>query len=253
MKRPFRRKTSLAWGTIVIFGLLALLWHLPLLVVPSLKRGMTQSPQAPSLEHYLVIEPPQPAPSGTGISWMDPTIYLLPTDVGYSMRLRRASILLPVVQESLLLHSPLLPFEAPADRSAFSGQDALTMAQAAFNDEGSEETGAPHPNVAPSEEGSAWRAVGSIAGRQPAAPSALPSIVAVDDPAPTVLRVGVGAEGEARFVTLERSSGLEKADDEALRFVRGIRFAAVDFEGEENLAWGFVKILWRAERPVGKR
>jgi outer membrane biosynthesis protein TonB len=57
---------------------------------------------------------------------------------------------------------------------------------------------------------------------------------------PSVLLVGVSAQGETRFTFLQQSSGSPALDSEAAAFIRSSRFGA----GEEDLVWGTVTFAW---------
>lgn len=69
---------------------------------------------------------------------------------------------------------------------------------------------------------------------------------------PSRARVAVAADGTVRHVMLERPSGNEIADTQALTFARSLRFAP-RFTGDSppgaNLVWGTVRFVWATKLP----
>ena len=69
---------------------------------------------------------------------------------------------------------------------------------------------------------------------------------------PTHTRLAVAADGTVRYAMIERSSGSENADAQALRIVRALRFAprlADDFSSGGRLTWGAARFVWATRAP----
>jgi hypothetical protein len=63
---------------------------------------------------------------------------------------------------------------------------------------------------------------------------------------PTQIRVGVGADGLVLYALLDRSSGDETVDTQALVLARQIRFEA-GHDDSAPLAWGVMRFLWAVQ------
>ncbi|MBI4023960.1 MAG: hypothetical protein HY360_03205 [Verrucomicrobia bacterium] len=252
MKKTFRKKTAFAWRAAGLFLLLAILWHAPLFFIERPEPVPRAQASFVDGDVYMVLDPVSLPVSDQPLSWMDPTVYLLPSDMGFSAHNRRISATTKLDDANSPPPSIMQPFQVERLHGAPGSVKSLVQAQASMEDAMTNDPMSFPPLEKPSEEGSAWRVSGRIADRLISATSALPGILSSEPLRPTVARLGVGPQGDARFVVLERSSGSEKADEAAIQFVRGIRFTALDLEADSSLEWGFVKVLWRVERPAAK-
>lgn len=247
MKNVFRKKMTFAWKTGVFFVLFAALWHLPLLLTPSPKHANRPLRKISENEHYLVFQMPQHS-MGYRFSWDDPTVYLLPTATGFSNYLQQPQVLPALFSESASSPPEIIqPFSWSHIRMEVDNQDVPTMMQMTLSDEKDGPSEISTNSKITVEDGSAWRITGSIAERRASATAALPTIFSPEPLAATVLRIGVTPLGDVQFVALEQSSGLDKADEAAIRFAKGIHLSPLDASPDDVLAWGFVKIFWRAE------
>jgi hypothetical protein len=80
-----------------------------------------------------------------------------------------------------------------------------------------------------------------------------PSLPMIDSPVPlrpTQIRVGVGADGLVLYVLLDRSSGDDAVDTQALALARQIRFEAEHDSSPTSLAWGVLRFLWATQAPA---
>lgn len=243
MKRP-------GWRGIALVVVLAAAWHVPLFwraESPVVNHAAAER----RAEHIFMILEPPPAPGKTVagfVDWLDPTVFALPSERGFSATVRHrapaARLSDGETQAPLLprLYEPLLWARGEREGVAF----AESPPSFGISPAGEE------PVTAAPEEASAWRVYGEIAGRNPTAPSSLPPVERDEPVAPTVVRAAVSPRGEVPYAFVERSSGFERADDAALRFVQSLRFASLDGTNSAVLSWGFVKVLWRGERPARK-
>lgn len=240
------------WKIPTFFLLVGILLHIPLFWPSSFDKDIISKSPAVTESVYLVLEPPQPALTAKHWTWDDPTLYLLPSDLGFSARIRNffsefhpsASPPTP----SILLQ-PFIPqkWEGQKDKRSL---ETMMISSPEISLESVASSVLPIESL-PAEEGSAWRVSGAIAERLAATPSTLPAIQSTELLAPTVLHVGITPEGQVRFVVLDKSSGLEKADEAAIRFSRTIRFIPAP-PGNNDLVWGDVRVLWRVDRLTRK-
>lgn len=242
MKKP-------GWRVGALVVVLVAAWHAPLLwrtESPVVNRAAADQRAG---QVFMILEPPLVGgrPAGT-VDWGDPTVFALPSERGFSAVVRRRA---PAARLSdMEVQAPLMArVYTPLRWAQASGEEgAFAEAPPSFDSAPSgEEPPAPAP-----EEGSAWRVFGEIAGRNPAAPSSLPPVERDEAIAPSVVRAAVSPRGEVPYAFLERSSGFERADEAAVKFVRSLRFTPVEGTNGNSLAWGFVKVLWRGERPPRK-
>lgn len=101
---------------------------------------------------------------------------------------------------------------------------------------------------------SVFRVAGPLAGRPVVRVPKLPVIPSVAPVRSTTVRAGVGADGVVRFATVEKSSGNEDVDNQAVTLTRQIRFepqGTRDIRGseisEDSISWGLVKFLWATQ------
>ncbi len=238
------------WRGIALLAAAVAVWHAPLFWwnAPLVVKRTTAERRKESA--FVILDPPSSIEKGAEIQrdWSDPTIFALPSDRGFSAATRRRAPDARFVESEApstsrpRLYEPMLWSAKEGGEMAFA-EAPPTFGSAILG----EETSPPA-----SEEGSAWRVYGEIAARNPSAPSSLPSMERDEPIAPTVVRAGVTPQGEARYVFVERGSGSDRVDDAALRFVQSLRFAALEGTNAAPLMWGFVKVLWRGEKPPRK-
>ncbi|HUJ73141.1 MAG TPA: hypothetical protein VLZ30_12950, partial [Verrucomicrobiae bacterium] len=80
-----------------------------------------------------------------------------------------------------------------------------------------------------------------------------PTIPMVNNPMPlrpTQIRVGVGADGLVLYVLLDRSSGDDGVDAQALALAHQVRFEAEHDTGSISLTWGVLRFLWAMQPPT---
>jgi len=246
VKRLFRKESTFPWKIIVGCLLLAVLWHLALLKRWHPKHPIPTTVHMPE-ETYMVMEPASAKP-GWLPSWNDPTIFALPSDVGFSANVRHEIGLPKLLAESPLPPAVFEPFQRTED-AMFDGMQNL-LASNENESEADSGAGSRGPSTAALQEGSVWRVTGTLGDRSPSTSSVLPVIISPEPLAPTVLRVGVNANGTADYILVRQSSGLEKADEAALRFARSVLFAPSSGENEKSIMWGEMKVIWRVEAPA---
>lgn len=238
------------WRGIALVVVLAAAWHTPLFwraEPPVVKRVAAEHRTE---QVFMILEPPAaPGRIATGfVDWLDPTVFALPSERGFSAMVRRRvpgsrlsdgeerALLLP------LLYEPLCWARKEGEGVAFA-EPPLSFGISPAGEE---------PAIPASEEASAWRVYGEIDRRNPTASSSLPPVEFDEAVAPTVVRAAVSPRGEVPYTFIERSSGFERADGAALRFVQSLRFSPLEGTNVAALSWGFVKVLWRGERPARK-
>lgn len=247
MKRGFRPRAGFAWRAAVWFLLLALLWHVPLLFSPRKKRRPPPPTAYANREFFIEFQPGIATPVRQQLPLGDPTVFILPSDVGFSAMVRHPSQVLRVDSD---VANP--PFEARGFQTGREGLEFTSDRALTMNLEGLTEGRESVVVEAPTEEVSAWRVSGGLEGRLMGPGATLPAVISTELLAPTSLRVGVTALGDVAVVALERGSGSDKADEAGIRFVKGLRFAPIETASDGAMVWGFVKILWHAERMGGR-
>jgi len=100
--------------------------------------------------------------------------------------------------------------------------------------------------IAPAANRSVFRLTGGLIERAVVRIPSLPKIASAVALRPTHVRVAVGADGEVRYVALERSCGNEAVDAQGMELARQFRFETT---GEE-LQWGVMRFLWATELPA---
>ena len=241
---------TFAWRAVGWFLLLALIWHVPMLFAPTRKKHRSAPSELATKDFYVVMEPEVVTPVRLQLALGDPTIFLLPNDMGFSSAIRRQRAISKMESEVSDPPVEVRAFQTGREEHDLSSFRALTMNQSSLNDMDSID--APAAAEAPAEEGSIWCVSGGIADRTATATLGLPVITANEVLSPTALRVGVTRAGEVLTVMVEKSSGMDKADEAAVRFAKGLRFAPEESAVDGSLSWGIVKVIWRAERPPTK-
>jgi hypothetical protein len=244
---------DIAWHALVVVALVVVAWHLPLLWSSSSKKPRApSSSRHSSLDTFVVF---QPAPADVAFDpllWQDPTVYLLPSPVGFTRALSEMR-----AQPRLSVESSPPPCVLDPSRIEFS-TSLLDGSRPQINtlyslmeprDSASESRPAaePWPSVV-----SAWRVTGPIAQRLIPSTSALPSVRSEEPLDPTILRIGVNRQGDPQYILIERSSGSDKADEAGAAFARTLAFSSSDGKAENPVVWGLLKIFWQPESPARK-
>ena len=97
---------------------------------------------------------------------------------------------------------------------------------------------------------SVFRILGPLEDRGVIRAPELPALGGPTPIKPTQVRVGVGADGLVRYALLDRSSGNEAVDAQAVLLARQIRFETEDNSVSPTLAWGVVRFLWATQAPA---
>lgn len=97
---------------------------------------------------------------------------------------------------------------------------------------------------------SVFRALGALEHRMVVNTPTLPTINNPMPLRPTQIRVGVGADGLVLYAVLDRSSGDDGVDEQALALARQIRFEADHDSSATSLAWGVIRFLWATQPPA---
>ncbi|MDD2708995.1 MAG: hypothetical protein PHV34_13495 [Verrucomicrobiae bacterium] len=247
MKHSYRPRWVIAWGAVAMFLGLTVAWHLPLLLTDCRPgKGKAEKPAESVGDPVVVWEPARTvAVSGISLAFlMDPTVYLLPSDMGFSRSLRNCQAEPRNKMEEMEIPAIFDRFQAGIVDDVVSASPAAAgFGKVGWNWE------PPMCERNPAAEnwgsvGSAWHVGGRIASRLlPSAP-ALPQLGAGESLGPTLLWLGVNPQGDVEYVLVERSSGKDKADEAGVRFARLLRFQASDAAADVPVAWGFLKIMW---------
>jgi len=251
MKEGYRKKMDMPRKAVLFFVLLALWWHIPLLFISDKDIVARSATTAVIPRSFLVLQPPPQLTLQKKFPWSDPTVYLLPSSIGFSINPRRTIGSLEVLMENRAPPSVVLAYQRERREGSVLSVETLMDTKPSSDGVDVRPTAPRIPETA-SEEGSAWRLSGSIVGRLASTKSALPVVPSSELLGATVLHVGVTPQGDAQFVVLKLSSGSDGADEAAVRFVKGIRFTPVDPGTEGSTMWGIAKVLWRAERSIIK-
>jgi hypothetical protein len=253
VKQAFRRRLTIPWRAVALCGAAGVAWHLPLLWSAGARPSSTAEPRASRKEVYIVFDPAVLETPSSPFSWQDPTIYLFPSELSFSRGLHERRIEPKITPENPAPPSLILPLELGASGGPLSGEPVPTWLLASSADPGAAADATPNLVEATPASGSAWRVTGRIAERLRQARAALPPVHSPELLAPTVLRIGINPQGDPRFVMVETGSGLEPADDAAVRFARDLSFAPSDDPSDSPVSWGHLKIFWQADPPPAKR
>ena len=97
---------------------------------------------------------------------------------------------------------------------------------------------------------SVFRALGALEHRMVVNTPTLPTVNNPMPLRPTQIRVGVGADGLILYALLDRSSGDDGVDEQALALARQIRFEAEHDSSTTSMAWGVLRFLWATQPPA---
>jgi TonB family protein len=96
---------------------------------------------------------------------------------------------------------------------------------------------------------SVYRVLGALENRSVASVPSLPTINSSAPLAPTQIRVGVNPDGLVLYALLDRSSGDDGVDTQALDIARQFRFEAEHVSSTPPLTWGILRFLWATQPP----
>jgi hypothetical protein len=242
-KNSFKKSFSFSWKALVIFAVLTCLWHLPLIWVKDKPNTAKQPIRVFSEERQLVYHREIQASSEETPAWHDPTIYLLPSRWSFSSYRNRKLAPPTFTGEQLAPPQVVQEFE-PTRSGELSTSEALSLASSSAAQTSENSSKSAINDL--SEKGSSWRITGEqLATRLITASSAFPKTKFEAMPQITTLRLGVSYSGEVTFVVVDKGSGIDAADDLAVRFAKTLRFAPKDSSEAEPVSWGLLKIDWR--------
>lgn len=252
MSTAFRPKPVVAWHVLVGVGLVVLGWHLPLMWQGTEKVRAPAAVRGSGRDTFVFWQPPQVEIQVNPVLWQDPTVYLLPGQMGFSRNLTKVLAEPRLTVENTLPPTVLAPERPEQPAEPAGGKPSLVSLMDSLREMGDRAAESPPPREVWSSVGSAWRVTGRIAQRLPQAGAPLPLIQSAESLGPTLLRVGISPQGDPQYVLIERSSGSEKADEAGIRFARGLGFSSSDAPEDAPVAWGFLKICWQPEPVPGK-
>ncbi len=188
-------------------------------------------------------------PSGMALiaDYFDPSLMSLPSPRGFSrgawshLHPPTQTVFEPERTSSFLL--PVSGMELPVLVAQADLGDVLQAGVERAHVEAGTGVEAP-ADIAPAKTNSIVHFVGDVAARAvllmpalPLAPQGVPS-------RQTRIYLAVGVDGRVRHVTLDRSSGNEALDTEALEIVRKLRFESVSSADPMSLTWGGARFYW---------
>jgi hypothetical protein len=184
----------------------------------------------------------------------DPSLMSLPNPHGFSsgawhQKIEAAQRNLGWNQQPAFLN-PAAPSE-PHSLLERTPLDAAVLSAAEKTEALSEEPSdgdATAPLVAVNQ--SVVRVLGPLEDRGIVHAPTLPTINNATPLRPTQIRVGVGADGVVLYSLLDRSSGDDDVDTQALAIARQIRFEAEQDSSAISPAWGVLRFLWATQPPA---
>lgn len=248
MSRPYRRKWDISFKALALALMVAFLWHLLLLWPSKEPPAVAQVRVANQEETYMLLDPKVKIIQEPATQWSDPTVYLLPSDLGFSATLRKMPVAARLSISNSWPEGISLPFE-PYEWGSEANIEAIALSSS----EESHVEEARAIATSPAFEASTWRITGPISQRVAREAGPLPVISSDEILAPTFISVGINGRGEVQFVILKRSSGMEKADEAAMGFARSISFIALDSVVENTLSWGILKVHWRTGKLTASK
>jgi|SRR5579871_6299743 len=94
------------------------------------------------------------------------------------------------------------------------------------------------------------RVLGSLEDRAVVSGPQIPVITNSAPLRPTQVRVGVGADGQVLYVLLDKSSGDDTVDSQALDLATRIRFGAEHDSSSLSVTWGVLRFIWATQPPA---
>lgn len=251
MKTSFKKSVSFSWKALLAFAVLTCIWHLPLLWIKDQPVTSKQPIRVLSEERQLVYKQEVKASPEEVPAWNDPTIYLLPSKWSFSSY-RNRKLAPPTFSGEQLAPPQIVQEFEPTRSGELSTSEALSLINSASAQPTSDAPGTPKTSLTDNlEKGSSWRISGEqLTGRTLTVSQAFPKTKFETMPQMTTLRLGVSPSGEVMFVVVDKSSGIDSADDLAVRFAKALRFSAKETPELEPVSWGFLKIDWRQNSSV---
>lgn len=186
---------------------------------------------------------------------LDPTVTALPSVQGFSRDMWMHAVASKYRSEVWTSEPAFLQTEAPATVPELLDQQPLVDSVWASAVKLPADTGEPAGEVMAMPvvlDKSVMQISGPLANRALLSGAELPKAVSDTPLRPTRLRVGVAGDGVVRYAMVERTSGDDKADAQAVQFIRQARFEplqqAVPSPG--TWIWGLVRVFWATELPV---
>jgi len=217
--------------------------------------GRTPRPETESRPTVRWMNPqPSANPRYRAAEMMDPSLMSLPNLNGYSRGLWKRGataqhrVWEPGVELAYLAESTpgeigtLLAQPAVADAVRWSVDKPVSPPDVAGE--------IASVAVAQAQTQSVFRIENGLATRVLTRPPELPVITSETPLRPSVVRIGVSAEGSVRYAILQRSSGQESADQTALAVARGLEFEPNSGPGTVEVSWGLVRFLWLTALPA---
>ena len=96
---------------------------------------------------------------------------------------------------------------------------------------------------------SVYRVLGTLENRSVVTAPSLSTINSLASLMPTQVRVGVNPDGLVLYALLDRSSGDDAVDAQALDIARQFRFEAEHVNNTPPLTWGVLRFLWATQSP----
>ena len=197
--------------------------------------GMRKKAQAPDFPQQPVVRyMPQPTASSVSkieyvlADLLDPSLMTLPSAHGFSQSLwqRRAPATRPVLEADT--QPMFLGLQRETNFSPLLDQvslgDVLKTSVEKSPAESEEQTEIEQDELPKPLDHSALDTPGPLEGRRILAEPDLPIIVGDSPPRPTRVRVAVAADGTIRYAVMERSSGSDVVDSQAVGLANRIRF-----------------------------
>lgn len=195
-----------------------------------------------------------PPPTATGATSMtdliadlfDPSLMALPNPRGFSLRLWQRRTAPPArvfdpPSELALLDPPALDplpamlLQSPLETGLQTGIEKLPATLLDLNSSELQGTAGTQ---------STMHLNGDLASRALLEQPSLPASVVAAGVRPTRVRLAVGVDGRVRYASVDRSSGNEDMDAQALELARRLRFDSVSSADPLALAWGTARFNW---------
>jgi TonB family protein len=250
-KLSFAQGQLMLWilaGSLVAFGAMFLFFRVSGVSLTTAQREVPRINFMPTKRQDPLLVP--------GAAYMiadvfDPSLMSLPSAHGFSKRVWARKIdasqrdlgwnqppaflgvTPPIVTASLL--QPV-----PVDVAVL----AATETAPAFSEEPNDQE-SPEPPLSINQ--TAFHVLSAVEDRSVVYAPPLPTIQGVAPLVPTQVRVGVNADGLVLYALLDRSSGNDSADAQALELARKFRFEAEHDSGPSSLTWGVLRFLWATQ------
>jgi len=257
MKRA--AKLSLGQGQLMLWILVGCVLAVAVMLVFFKVTGIPRLPvprEVPRIE-WMPSAAPNRAPAEderyVAVDLLDPSLMSLPSrhgfskevwdrkseakqrDLGWNEQPAYLSLTLPEAPRSLLEPVPL-------DAAILSAADKTP----AEPEQSEEESMSPAAVV----NQTVIRVLGPLESRSIIRMPELPVITNSISLRPAQVRIGVGSGGLVRYSSLDRSSGSDSADAEAVALAQQMRFESNQDTATDELTWGIVRFLWATQAPA---